>query len=77
MINNEAMTILIQTTDSLVNIAKYVDAAKNDYFQDPHTLIVNWYELVAASHRNMPAWLKGISNKLAKFIELSRLFIER
>jgi hypothetical protein len=77
MINNEAMTILLQTTDCLINIAKNVETAKNDYFQDPHILIVNWRELEVASHRNMAKWLQDISNKLEKFIELSRLFIER
>ncbi|MDR0720527.1 MAG: DUF5312 domain-containing protein [Treponema sp.] len=74
-IDNEAMEILLEAVDSLAGISKIVEFAKNDYFQNPRMLILNWREIEIASHRNMAEWLRTISNKLEKFITLARLLI--
>jgi hypothetical protein len=75
-INKEALDILMRTADSLDNIAKNVETAKNDYYQNIPTLIVNWRELEVTSRRNISVWLKTCSDTLSKFLELCRLFIE-
>jgi hypothetical protein len=76
-IDNEAMAILLQAADSLAGIARIAAAAQSDYLQNPHMLILNWREIEIASRRNMAEWLQTISNKLEKFIALSRLLIEQ
>jgi hypothetical protein len=74
-IDMEAMEILIHAINYLTNIAKIVESIKNDCLKTPHLLILNWRELETAAGQNMMAWLKRISIRLEKFIELSRLFI--
>jgi hypothetical protein len=74
-IDREAMEILLQAVDSLAEIAKTVESAQSDYLQNPHMLILNWREIEIASRRTMAEWLGTISNKLEKFVTLSRLLI--
>ncbi|MDR3337226.1 MAG: hypothetical protein LBT16_08495 [Treponema sp.] len=74
-VNNEAMGILEQTAENLVNLADQVEAVKKDYAETPHTLIANWHEIEPASGLNMAHWLRGIADKLSKYIELTLLFI--
>jgi hypothetical protein len=74
-IDNEAMKILLEAADSLAGIAKIAESVQNDYFQNPHILIMNWREIEIASRRNMSEWLRTISNKLGKFVTLVRLLI--
>jgi hypothetical protein len=76
-IDNEAKRILLEALDSLDRIATIVAAVQSDCLQNPHLLILNWREIEVASHRNMAEWLRYISNKLEKFVTLSRLLIDQ
>jgi hypothetical protein len=75
-IDIEAVEILAKAADLFVVIAKIAESAKNDYFQNPHLLILNWREIEVASRRNMSVWIQSISSRLEKFVALSRLLIE-
>jgi hypothetical protein len=76
-INSEALKILQQAIDSFAEIVKLMAFAQNDYLQNTRLFILNWREIEAASHRNMSKWLRSISNKLEKFVTLSRFLIEQ
>ncbi|MDR2053982.1 MAG: DUF5312 family protein [Treponema sp.] len=76
-IDKEAMEILLQAADTLAGISRIMEAVRNDYTQNPHMLILNWRGIETVSRRNMNKWLQAISNKLEKFIMLSRLLIEQ
>jgi hypothetical protein len=76
-IDDDAREILLEAIDSLDGIAKIVAAVQSDCLQNPHMLILNFREIEVASHRNMAEWLRNISNKLEKFVTLSRLLIDQ
>jgi hypothetical protein len=76
-IDAEAMEILQQALNYLTNIAQILESVRNDYFQNPHMLILNWRDLETASGQNMAAWQKRISIRLEKFIGLSRLLLRQ
>ncbi|MDR1411846.1 MAG: hypothetical protein LBI91_06555 [Spirochaetaceae bacterium] len=76
-VDNEAMEILMEAAGFFASIAKIAESAMNDYFQNPHLLILNWREVEVASHRNMSVWIRSISTRLEKFVTLSRLLIEQ
>jgi hypothetical protein len=76
-VNEEALGILEQTIEGLANLAKQIEAVKNDYTRTPHALIANWREIEQASGQNMAPLLQSIAEKLSGFTELSLLFIEK
>jgi hypothetical protein len=75
-VNTEALDILKQTPETLVNLANQVESVKDDYARTPHTLIANWRELKLDSGQNMAPLLQSIAEKLSEFTELTRLFTE-
>jgi hypothetical protein len=75
-IDSEAVEILVKAAELFASIARIVESAQNDYFQNPHLLILNWREIEVASHRSMSVWIRSLSNRLEKFVTLSRLLIE-
>jgi hypothetical protein len=75
-VNAEALDILKQTPETLVNLANQVESVKDDYARTPHTLIANWRELKPDPGQNMASLLQSITDKLSEFTELARLLTE-
>jgi hypothetical protein len=74
-VNAEALGILEQTPEILVNLANQVESVYNDHARTPHTLIANWRELKPDPGQNMAPLLQSIAEKLSGFTELARLLI--
>ncbi len=73
-INDEAHTMIGDSVNHLVGIARVLRVAHDDVVKPNPTLLINWRELKPATDRDVRGLIAGVYRKIYNFVQLMQMY---